>query len=49
MVAGIAGYYVRKGLHGQTARTMLKIAIILFALTQIMKLSKPIEYGGDSV
>lgn len=23
-------------------------AIILFALTQIMKLSKPIEYGGDS-
>ena len=24
-------------------------AIILFALTQIMKLSKPIEYGGDSV
>lgn len=22
-------------------------AIILFALTQIMKLSKPIEYGGD--
>lgn len=21
--------------------------IILFALTQIMKLSKPIEYGGD--
>lgn len=24
-------------------------AIILFSLTQIMKLSKPIEYGGDSV
>ena len=24
-------------------------AIILFALTQIMKLSKPIEYGGDGV
>ncbi len=23
-------------------------AIILFALTQIMKLSRPIEYGGDS-
>ena len=23
-------------------------AIILFALTQIMKLSKPIEYGGDN-
>ena len=31
MVAGIAGHYVRKGLHGETARTMLKIGIILFA------------------
>ena len=38
MVAGIAGYYVRKGLHGQTARTMLKIAIILFALTPVLQL-----------
>lgn len=35
MVAGIAGYYVRKGLHGQTARTMLKIGIILFVLTPL--------------
>ena len=38
MVAGIAGYYVRKGLHGQTARTMLKIGIILFALTPLLQL-----------
>lgn len=38
MVAGIAGYYVRKGLHGQTARTMLKIGIVLFALTPVLQL-----------
>ena len=38
MVAGIAGYYVRKGLHGETARTMLKIGIILFALTPLLQL-----------
>jgi len=38
MVAGIAGYYVRKGLHGQTARTMLKIGVILFALTPLLQL-----------
>ncbi len=38
MVAGIAGYYVRKGLHGQTARTMLKVGIILFALTPLLQL-----------
>lgn len=39
MIAGIAGYYVRKGLHGQTARTMLKIGIILFAFTPLLQLS----------
>lgn len=38
MVSGIAGYYVRKGLHGETARTMLKIGIILFAVTPLMQL-----------
>lgn len=38
MSAGIAGYYVRKGLHGQTARTMLKIGVILFALTPLLQL-----------
>ncbi len=38
MVAGIAGYYVRKGLHGETARTMLKIGIVLFALTPLLQL-----------
>jgi cytochrome d ubiquinol oxidase subunit I len=39
MVAGIAGYYVRKGLHGQTAKIMLKIGIILFAITPILQLA----------
>ncbi|HON58481.1 MAG TPA: cytochrome ubiquinol oxidase subunit I [Smithella sp.] len=38
MVAGIAGYYVRRGLHGQTARTMLKIGVILFAVTPLLQL-----------
>jgi cytochrome d ubiquinol oxidase subunit I len=38
MVAGIAGYYVRKGLHGETAKTMLKIAIVLFAVTPLLQL-----------
>jgi cytochrome d ubiquinol oxidase subunit I len=38
MVAGIAGYYVRKGLHGETARTMLKIGMVLFALTPLLQL-----------
>lgn len=38
MVSGIAGYYVRKGLHGETARTMLKIGIILFAITPLLQL-----------
>jgi cytochrome d ubiquinol oxidase subunit I len=38
MIAGIAGYYVRKGLHGQTARTMLKIGIVLFAITPLLQL-----------
>lgn len=38
MVSGIAGYYVRKGLHGETARTMLKIGIVLFAVTPLMQL-----------
>jgi cytochrome d ubiquinol oxidase subunit I len=38
MVAGIAGYYVRKGLHGETAKTMLKIGIILFALSPLLQL-----------
>jgi cytochrome bd ubiquinol oxidase subunit I len=39
MVAGIAGYYVRKGLHGETARTMLKIGIILFAVTPLLQVA----------
>lgn len=38
MVAGIAGYYVRKGLHGESARTLLKIGIILFAFTPLLQL-----------
>ncbi|MHB8137027.1 MAG: cytochrome ubiquinol oxidase subunit I [Smithellaceae bacterium] len=38
MVCGIAGYYVRKGLHGEIARTMLKIGIILFAVTPLLQL-----------
>ncbi|MGV8056447.1 MAG: cytochrome ubiquinol oxidase subunit I [Smithellaceae bacterium] len=38
MLAGIAGYYVRKGVHGQTAKAMLKIGIILFALTPLLQI-----------
>ncbi len=38
MVSGIAGYYVLKGLHGETARTMLKLGIILFAVTPLLQL-----------
>ena len=38
LVCGIAGYYVRKGLHGETARMMLKIGIILFAVTPLLQL-----------
>lgn len=38
MVSGIAGYYVRKGLHDQTARTMLKIGVVLFAITPLLQL-----------
>lgn len=37
MVSGIAAYYVRKNLHSRTARTMLKIGIILFALTSLLQ------------
>lgn len=39
MIAGIAGYYVRKALHGETAKMMLKIGIILFAVTPLVQLS----------
>lgn len=39
MIAGIAGYYVRKGLHGETARKMLLIGIILFAVTPLLQLA----------
>lgn len=38
MVCGIAGYYVRKGQHGETARTMLKLGMILFAVTPLLQL-----------
>ncbi len=38
MVCGIAGYYVHKGLHGETARAMLKLGIILFAITPLLQL-----------
>ncbi|HQM46028.1 MAG TPA: cytochrome ubiquinol oxidase subunit I [Smithellaceae bacterium] len=38
MVTGIAGYYVYKGLHGETARAMLKLGVILFAVTPILQL-----------
>jgi cytochrome d ubiquinol oxidase subunit I len=38
MAAGIAGYYVRKSLHGETAKTMLKIGIIMFAITPLIQL-----------
>ena len=39
MIVGIAGYYVRKRLHGETAKMMLKIGIILFAVTPLIQLS----------
>jgi cytochrome d ubiquinol oxidase subunit I len=39
MLAGIAGYYVRKGFHGETAKIMLKIGIILFAVTPLLQLA----------
>jgi cytochrome d ubiquinol oxidase subunit I len=39
MLAGIAGYYVRKGLHGEIAKTMLKIGIIFFAITPLVQLA----------
>jgi cytochrome d ubiquinol oxidase subunit I len=39
MIAGIAGYYVRKDRHGETARKMLKIGIILFAVTPLLQLA----------
>jgi len=39
MIAGIAGYYVSKGLHGETAKKMLKMGIILFAITPLLQLS----------
>jgi cytochrome d ubiquinol oxidase subunit I len=39
MVVGIAGYYIRKGLHGESAKTMLKIGIILFAITPLLQLA----------
>lgn len=38
LVCGIAGYYVRKGLHGEAARKMLIIGIILFAITPLLQL-----------
>jgi cytochrome d ubiquinol oxidase subunit I len=38
MISGIAAYYVRKGLHGETARLMLKIGIVLFAVTPLLQL-----------
>lgn len=38
MIAGIAGYYVRKGLHGETAKMLLKIGIILFVVTPLVQL-----------
>ncbi len=38
MVCGIAGYYVTRGLHGETAKAMLKIGIILFAVTPLLQL-----------
>jgi cytochrome d ubiquinol oxidase subunit I len=38
MVSGIAGFFVLKGLHGETARTMLKLGIILFAVTPLLQL-----------
>ena len=39
MIAGIAAFYVRKGLHGETAKMMLKIGVILFAITPLIQLS----------
>lgn len=38
MVSGIAAYYVRKGLHGDTAKTMLRTGIILFAVSPLLLL-----------
>ena len=39
MVAGIAGYYLRKGLHGETARTMLKISMVIFIVGPFVQLA----------
>jgi cytochrome d ubiquinol oxidase subunit I len=39
MITGIAGYYVRKGLHGEAARRMLKMGIILLAVTPLLQLA----------
>ncbi len=38
MIAGIAGYYVRKGLHGEAARRMLTVGVVLFAVTPLLQL-----------
>ena len=38
LISGIAGYYVRKGLHGEVAKTLLKIGILLFAVTPLLQL-----------
>ena len=38
MVTGIAAYYVRKGLHGETAKTMLKTGMVLFAVSPLLLL-----------
>jgi len=45
MVSGIAAYYVRKGLHGETAKTMLKTGIILMALTPLLLLGAAHEHA----
>jgi cytochrome bd ubiquinol oxidase subunit I len=38
MIAGISGYYVRMSQHGETGKRMLKIGIVLFAITPLLQL-----------
>ncbi len=38
LISGIAGYYVRKGLHGEVAKTLLKVGILLFAVAPLLQL-----------
>ena len=47
MIAGISGYYVRMSQHGETGKRMLKIGIVLFAITPLSAVG-PRPYARDS-